>query len=810
VNSSTVRRTDPAPPRPKRKRLAATLRSHAGALAIGALFLLLSVVYSIAIPAWEADNELSHFNYVRYIVQQRTLPRAGAQVAGPIMTDVCRSGEERILAELTHQFRQPPLYYLLGALATGWIETDTTGPAAANPFRMWDPFQLGYNFALHDPAQEGPPYTGTLLALHALRLLSGLLGLLGLAATYLLGLLLFAGRRPLAVAMMAVNAFTPQYLFASAIVNNDILIAALSAWCIFWCATVALRAPRLRFLLLAVITAGLAILTKYNAIVLLAPVTLAALVMLASAWRASRKQFLAKLLRAALLIGVVSVPAALWLGRNQALYGQWLGGYAATDNYVGRLFSGLRARSAPDFWDATSYAFSTFWGQFGWDTLTLPPVVIAALAVVSVTAGVGVVLMLADRRQTQRQRGILVAAVLFLLLTVLQSYLRAAGSLEPRGRYLFPALAVICFLLVAGWHRVLPERFKLAGVRVLWAGLLALAVATPFIVLRPAYAPPRLAASAELLEGEQPLHATIGGLAELVGYRVEPQRLIAGEPVEVTLVWRALQATPNNYTLSIHLLDGDKFPRAWVMTHPGRGNFPTSIWQPGDIFRDRYTLYWADTSWEELPSLATLKVALFCPGGPTVEETYLEAADAQGAALGDAVYFGRIKVTDEAQTTAQAPQSTTGYVFGDELALDSIRLTPDTLVAGQDVAIELRWRVLSQPAADYTVFTHVVDASGTQAGGNDQPLTDGYYPSGLWEPGEIITHTQRLRLPPFPPGSRHEIHVGLYEPVSGQRVPLLGAAGQRLPDDLVVAATIITPPYRIFLPVIEHDYGHIQ
>lgn len=806
MNSSTVRKIDPAAPQSPRKRLAATLRAHAGALAIGALFLLLSVAYNAAIPAWEADNELSHFNYVRYLVDQRTLPRADGnqQVAGPIMTDVCRSGEERILAELTHQFRQPPLYYLLGALATGWIETETTGPAAANPFRMWDPYQLGYNFALHDPAREGPPYTGTLLALHALRLFSGLLGLLGLAATYLLGLLLFDGRRPLAVAMMAVNAFIPQYLFASAIVNNDILIAALSAWCIYWCATVALRAPRLRYLLLAVISAGLAILTKYNAVVLLAPLALATLLLLANAWRTSRKQFLAKLLWAALLIGVVSIPAALWLGRNQALYGQLLGGYAAADNQIGQLFEGLKARSAPDIWDATSYAFATFWGQFGWDTLTLPPAVIALLAVVSVIAGVGVALMLVDRRRTQRQRAILLAAVLFMALTVLQSYLRAAGSLEPRGRYLFPALAVICFLLVAGWRRVLPDRFELAGVRALWLGLLALSVATPFLVLRPAYAPPRLEASAELLEGEQPLRATLGGFAELIGYRVEPQRLVVGEPVEVTLVWRALAATPDNYTLSIHLLDSDKFPRAWVMTHPGRGNFPTSIWQPGDIFRDRYTLYWADTPWEGLPSLATLKVALLCPGSSTVEEIYLEAADAQGAPLGDAIYFGRIKATDAAQAAAPAPQSTTGYVFGDELALDSVKMAPEAPVSGQDVAIELRWRVLRQPAADYTLFAHVVAAGGEQVGGNDQPLTDGHYPSGLWEPGEIITHTQRLRLPHFAIDSRHEILIGLYEPMSGQRVPLRNAAGQQPPGDRLAAAEIVMPPYRLYLPVVQH------
>lgn len=791
--------------------MAATLRAHAGALAVGAIFLLLSVLYSVAIPAWEADNELSHFNYVRYLVDQRALPRADAQVATPLMTDVCRSGEERILSELTHQFRQPPLYYLFGALTTGWIHADASGPAAANPFRMWDPSQLGYNFALHNLAQETPPYSGAPLALHALRLMSGLLGLLGLVAVYLLGLLLFAGQRPLAWAMMAINAFIPQYLFASAIVNNDILIAALSAWCLYWCALVMLRAPRLRFLALAALTAGLAILAKYNGVVLLAPVALAALAVLRTTWRRSRRQFGATLFRIGLLIVIISIPVVLWLLRNQTLYGQWLGSFATTDSYMSALLSDLTTRSVHDFWQATLYAFSTFWGQFGWDTLILPWPILAVLAVVSLVAALGAVLILVDRRQPGSMRRTVLAAVIFSLLVVLQAFIRAGDSLEPRGRYLFPALALICFLQVAGWQRMLPANYQRAGLRVLVAAFLTLAVATPFMVLRPAYAPPRLATSAELLPGEQPINAIIGDFAELVGYRVEPQRLTAGEPVEVTLVWRALQTTSNNYTLSIHLLDGDQFPRAWVMSHPGHGNYPTSAWQPGAVFRESYTLYWADTLWEKLPSQATFKVALGCPGSATVEENYLAATDPQGNLLGDAVHFGRIKVVGADELPGAASGEAAGsYTFGDELALDGLEITPEILVPGGHAAILLRLRTLRQPTTDYTVFTHIIDEQGQQVGGNDQPLTDGYYPSSLWEPGEVITHEQRLTMPLLAPSGRYEIYLGLYDLVSGQRLPMLNPAGHRLQDNRMMATVIEMPRYRVLLPVVEVGYGHSQ
>ncbi len=803
MSSSSGLQIDLAPAPETRKQRAAILRGHYGALAIGVLFLLLSILYNVAVPAWEADNELSHFNYVRYLIDQRALPAVDAQVPSPVITDACRSGEDRILLELTHQFRQPPLYYLLGAAMTFWIDTDTTAPSAANPFRMWDPTQLGYNFALHDPADESFPYRGTMLALHLLRLLSGLLGLFGLVGTYLLGLLLFDGQRPLATAMMAVNAFIPQYVFASAIVNNDILVAVLSTWCVLLCAYVVLRSPRLRFLILAALTAGLAIMAKYNGVVLLFPVAVAAAAVLANAWRISRRRFAVVLLQISTAVVLVSIAAGIWLGRSDALSDQLAGIYASTEELVDYLTNGGEKPAALSVLSATRYAFLTFWGQFGWDTLTLPSWIIVVLAVVSAASALGVVLVLVGRGQPRRWRLTLLAASIFFLLTLVQSYAKAAGSLEPRGRYLFPAFSIIAFLLVAGLSRVLPQRFKQVGVRALCVGLLVLATLTPFFLLAPAYAPPQLEATADLLPGEQPVHAVIGGLAELIGYRIEPQRLMVGDPVQVSLVWRVLDETPNNYTLSIHLLDGDKFPRAWVMSHPSRGNFPTSIWQPGDIFRERYTLYWADTPWEQLPSLATLKVALCCPGSETVQETYLEATDARGVSLGDAVHFGRIKVAAAAPPAEEEPLSTTGYIFDDVLALDRILFTPENPRPGQEVSIAMQWRALRQPPADYTVFAHVIDSQGQQVSGNDQPMTDGYYPSGLWEPGEVITHVQRLSVPYFASSGWNQIFVGVYEPVSGQRLPLWDRTSQRMPDDRMLVMSIESQPHRVFMPMVE-------
>jgi hypothetical protein len=80
--------------------------------------------------------------------------------------------------------------------------------------------------------------------------------------------------------------------------------------------------------------------------------------------------------------------------------------------------------------------------------------------------------------------------------------------------------------------------------------------------------------------------------------------------------------------------------------------------------------------------------------------------------------------------------------------------------------------------SDYTVFIHSLDAGGKLAGQADGPPLAGHYPTSAWRPGEIV---QDSRL--VPPGQRYL--VGLYDPVSGERLPAFAVDGTRLEDDAV-------------------------
>ncbi|HMP39371.1 MAG TPA: phospholipid carrier-dependent glycosyltransferase [Roseiflexaceae bacterium] len=111
-----------------------------------------------------------------------------------------------------------------------------------------------------------------------------------------------------------------------------------------------------------------------------------------------------------------------------------------------------------------------------------------------------------------------------------------------------------------------------------------------------------------------------------------------------------------------------------------------------------------------------------------------------------------------------------GALFADALHLAgvSVQHEPDRLI------ITPAWDVRATPGGEYTLFLHLVDAGGTRVaqidiapGGGDAP------PTSAWQPGEQIAVPLPLALPAdLPPGS-YRIVVGLYD-TSGTRVPFGG------------------------------------
>jgi len=112
------------------------------------------------------------------------------------------------------------------------------------------------------------------------------------------------------------------------------------------------------------------------------------------------------------------------------------------------------------------------------------------------------------------------------------------------------------------------------------------------------------------------------------------------------------------------------------------------------------------------------------------------------------------------------------YQLGDTVALRGYRIDP----AADGARLTLYWQALDFPRAEYSAFVHALDASGATIGQSDGPPAA--VPMWCWIPGEVVADERRLSVATTPDG----FAVGLYEPLSGQRLPVRPPA----PDDRIV------------------------
>jgi hypothetical protein len=84
--------------------------------------------------------------------------------------------------------------------------------------------------------------------------------------------------------------------------------------------------------------------------------------------------------------------------------------------------------------------------------------------------------------------------------------------------------------------------------------------------------------------------AVFGGQIELAGYRAE---IGADGQLVLDLAWRATDTPPDvNYTVFVHLVDGEDRRVDQRDRQPQEGRAPTSAWQPGAAVIDSYRFPW--------------------------------------------------------------------------------------------------------------------------------------------------------------------------------------------------------------------------
>ncbi len=421
------------------------------------LYLVLGMTFGVVVPLWEAPDEVRHFAYAKYLIDNFSLP------------PLSHIFEENPVTLAFH----PPLYHaLISSLAYGYPEQDPQRdiqPAGGDGRRSYIYEVDGVRF----------PYRGIPLRAHLMRVVSLLLGIGVIVCAWCIAAEIFPAERQLAFTAAAIVALNPQFIFINGSVNDQALSNPLGSVVLLMLARVISAGLTPALSIVLGLAFGAALLTTTSA-VLFVPVILAAV--LASGAGPKKASICL-----ALIFAIAVVVAGGWYLRNEFL---WHDPFLLKlhREVFGKPFLRESNMSTIEFINLLRLLHRSFWGVFGSMNVPLPTLIYWMLECFTGLCVVGFLRAMRKWRErfSPRQLGVilvfLLAVVLFFCSIVQYNF----TFISAQGRYLFIVLPAVGILGAVG----LTEGIGLKPVFVaaaVFVGLLALDFAALVFSVWPAY-----------------------------------------------------------------------------------------------------------------------------------------------------------------------------------------------------------------------------------------------------------------------------------------------------------------------------------
>ncbi len=411
--------------------LAGRLRGHSPFLFVCLGYLVITLTYSLLIPAWEGNDESDHVANAQYIIEHGDL--------FPLRW------------QRWHETHQPPLSYLVAA---AWQRA-----LGIAPLRLELPPPQGLPLTGPDPHlwfshTYTPEQRLEALALRRLRLLSVLLGLGTVVLTYVAGSLI-CGQRGIVTAAAAFVAFLPKFNVVSAVVTNDSLVIMLSSLGLVL--TLAYQripyektkaSAKMGLALCLGMTAGAALITKLNSLPVFA-------VLLGSLLIVQRKARWAALRDVAIGAVGILLTAGWWLVMNWRLTGDPLGQKGA-HNWLNEVLPGIV--SIVPWTDGERFLnvvpgglFQSIWYDGAWNQFLAPFSFNLVLTCIASVALFGVLKALWQGGRYIKKRDFPIALLLTCSLAAVAAvFIIARTSHQAEGRLTYVALTAFALLSVLG------------------------------------------------------------------------------------------------------------------------------------------------------------------------------------------------------------------------------------------------------------------------------------------------------------------------------------------------------------------------
>jgi hypothetical protein len=280
----------------------------------------------------------------------------------------------------------------------------------------------------------------------------------------------------------------------------------------------------------------------------------------------------------------------------------------------------------------------------------------------------------------------------------------------------------------------------------------------------------------ETLEIEFPLLADMREV-QLLGYTLSTQRSPhPGEGVALPLYWQAQRDVKGDYGLLLHLRDEtDEFVVGEVGRLAGDA-YPTMEWRKGEVLR----------SWYDF----TLPAGIL-PGEYRLVAEMIDMVT--GEPVGE-TELGDLRVEDRPRRF-EVPfiQHPLEANLGDKVEFLGYDLSPGHLTAGETLFLILYWRALDGMETSYKVFTHLLGEGNHIWGQKDNVPGRGALPTTGWVKGEVIVDEYEVVMNEGAPGGKYRLKIGMYDPLTGERLPIVGEGGKVEGDGVLLGEMQIGP-----------------
>ncbi len=292
-----------------------------------------------------------------------------------------------------------------------------------------------------------------------------------------------------------------------------------------------------------------------------------------------------------------------------------------------------------------------------------------------------------------------------------------------------------------------------------------LAVTLGEVMVKPPLTPPEVTT----LPIPQRLDLEVGDGLRLLGFDpgfAGPVR--PGDRMTLSLWWQTQEPLSKNLAVMVGIGQGEQ---AWPLSEPqplGGASYPTPDWPAGAVVRTFVDL--------RLP--AAVETGDYNLG--------LRLLDIEsGAPLTDWI-MGSIQVTGRTRNFEIPPMiHAVGADFGEQVTLLGYDLDLSPNEEGGTARLILYWQAQKEMETAYKVFVHLLDADGTIIAQVDREPQAGVTPTTGWLADEVVTDEIEMPVTEIMAATQ-SIAVGLYDPLTGERLSTLDAAGVVVGDRVLI------------------------